>query len=74
MNIEKHTVTIPVSDYKELLEAKEFIGAKKLDEDSDMYISVRNELIKKQNPYDRERGVNPMVNVELFVKIAPVYL
>lgn len=73
MNIENHTVTLPVSDYKELFEAKEFIGAQKLGEDSDIYIAVKNELIKKQSPYDRERGVNPMVQVELFVKIKPVY-
>ena len=40
MNTAQHTVTIPVSDYNELLEAKQFLDVKEILPGSDLYRDI----------------------------------
>lgn len=44
MNTDKHVVTIPIEDYKELMTAKELVGASKLDWSTPLAMAIKRAM------------------------------
>lgn len=64
INTNNHSVNIPMSEYKELLEYAKLSGLKKIEKGEPVYNAVQNYLVNQPGP----TGVD-MDKIEIYVKI-----